>query len=110
MNDELKDFELETRKLEARFERFLNEEGDLVRAMREFIHELKQVYEELKEMKAAGYEELPGSELRSRVLKAFNDVLLKKAEMEHEGSHLLESFGSVLLALDKALRPENKRT
>jgi len=107
MSELLRDFELEIRKFEARFERFMDKDRELVNALKEFIDQLKLAFEELKEAKPrGGYEGTRPLELRSKVIKAFNDVLLKKAEVEHEGSHLLESFGSVLLALDRTLSSE----
>jgi len=107
MNESFEDFELEIRKFEARFERFLDREKDLAESLNACVRELKDVCNELAKIRseAVGREQKT-AELRLRVLKALNEVFLKESEVEHERSHLLESFGSFLIALEDALKLE----
>ncbi len=103
------DFEVEIKKFKARIERFLAKEKELAEALKDCIKELNGVCDELKGMKfEASWSEGKVAELRLKVLKAFDDVFLKQSEVEHEKSHLLESYGKLLLEFDKALRFEKE--
>lgn len=96
------DLEAEIRKFEARFERFLAREEELAELLRGFAKELREICTELSKVK----EPVEGQkivELRLKAMKALNQVLLKQSDVEHERSHLLESYGSLMLALEESL-------
>lgn len=99
------DFEVEVKKFEARFERFMDKEKDFTQALEKCVRELKEICSELNKMRAeASQSEQKIVELRLRVLKAFNNIFLKESEVEHEKSHLLESYGLLLLALEESFK------
>ncbi len=101
------DFEVEVRKFEARLERFLSRDKDLAESLNSFVRELKDICNELNKIRSeAGHKGQKIVELRLRVLKALNDAFLKESEVEHERSHLLESYGSLLLALEDTLKQD----
>jgi hypothetical protein len=39
--------------------------------------------------------------LKLEAIKAYSEVLKKESKAEHEGSHLLESYGALILALEE---------
>lgn len=99
------DFEVEVKKFEARFERFMDKEKDFTQALEKCVRELKEICSELNKMRAeASQSEQKIVELRLRALKAFNNIFLKESEVEHEKSHLLESYGVLLLALEESFK------
>ncbi len=101
------DFESEIKKFEARIERLLDKENEFSQALRRFADELKAVGAELSKMKARGiWDERKAAELRFRIIRAFNDAFSKQSELEHEKSHLIESYGRLLLALEVVLKKE----
>jgi chromosome segregation ATPase len=93
----------EIRKLEARLEDFLKDEEDFVKELRSCLEKLKKLYETINRL-----EMRPDSEkvkglmnLRMEVTKALSETLRKESKAEHEKSHLLESYGALILALEQ---------
>ena len=100
-----KDLWREILKLETRLKDFVREEGSFIEALRKFIDKVRELnlkVEEAEKGKPREIEELMN--LRLDVLNLFSEVLRKEGEAEHEKSHLLESYGSLLLALDEKFR------
>ena len=93
----------EIRKLQARLEQFLEGEQAFVQEIRRCISLFKELNQNLedtkKEMGAKRVQEL--IYLQLKFLKAFNETLKKGSAAEHEKSHLLKSYGSILLALEE---------
>jgi len=93
----------ETCKLEARLERFLENEKAATETLRNCILKFKQLNSLLDTVK-----ETPTNEekeklrnLRLEALQELSNALEKFSDAEHEKSHLLESYGSLLLELEK---------
>ena len=92
----------EIRKLEVRLDGFLKREEV-------FVTGLKSCLEKFKELKnletsktgtdAEEIEELMN--LRLEAIKALSEAMKKASQAEHEKSHLLESYGALVLALEK---------
>jgi len=99
------DFEVEVKKFEARIGRLLDKEEEFAQALKNCVDVLKGVCDELNKMRAeAGWSEEKAVGLRLKALRAFDDVFLKQSEVEHEKSHLHESYGKLLLELEEALK------
>lgn len=90
----------EIRKLEARLNDFLNEEANLIENIKRFIEVLRSACEKIE--KSMDMEQLKA--LRLEIAQALNNVLSGEGEAQHERSHLLESYGTLILALEKALK------
>lgn len=96
----------EIRKLEIRLEdyhknvqKFLNDLGYCIKKLKELDTKIKEASAN-SSTKNLG--DLAG--LRLSVTRAFSDVLKSESEVEHEESHLLESYGAIVLSLEEALR------
>lgn len=94
----------EIQKLHIRLERLIKKEEDFVKELqsglaqfRELQHNLETATTEPDLHKA---EELVN--LKLRAIEAFNEVLKKGSDAEHEKSHLLESYGALILATERA--------
>jgi hypothetical protein len=97
------EFSREIRKLEARLENFLKEEEAFVKELRSCIAKLKELDSATEKLGLRPDPE-EGEELiklRSEVTKAFSETLKKESKAEHEKSHLLESYGALILALEE---------
>lgn len=103
MHDELP---REIRKLEVRMEGYLKEEDAFVKRLRECIHKFRELNKNLESLKKdVGLKEV--EELMSHrfeAIKAYSEMMKKASEAEHEKSHLLESYGSLLLALEEEFK------
>jgi len=93
----------EIRKLEARLEDFLKDEEDFVKGLRSCLKKFKELNNILERL-----ETRPDSkkvkelmELRLEATKMLNEALKRESKAEHEKSHLLESYGSLVLALEE---------
>jgi len=89
----------EIRKLEVRLEDYLKEEESFVKELRNLLNRFRELNDKIvdKEVKEA-------INLRLEVIKVFSETLRKESEAEHEKSHLLESYGSLLLALEEEFK------
>lgn len=81
-----------------------------MKAQQEFIEHVKQcvrIFKELMENlekrgKISSFEELEKlSILRREAIKSLGQVLKSESNIEHEKSHLFESYGALILFLDK---------
>jgi len=94
----------EIRKLEARLERFVENEKIAVKTLKDCILKFEQLnffLETVKEM-PTNEEKRKLRNLRLEALKELSIALEKFSDAEHEKSHLLESYGSVLFELEEA--------
>lgn len=96
----------ETRKLEVRLEEFVKEEEEFIqelnRCLRKF-RKMNTLFERVKTLtEQKEVEDL--MTLRLETIKALCDVLIKRSIVEHEQSHLLESYGILILALEETFQ------
>ena len=88
----------EIQKLEIRLDDFLKEEETFVKELRKCIEKLKDVSNRIEKLKSKP-EEL--AMLRLEVARAFNEALKSESKAQHQKSHLLESYGALILALEE---------
>jgi len=100
------DLSRETRKLEVRFKDFVKEEEGFIKELKKCLDKFRQVDTQLERMKmnADPNEVEDLVTLRLEATKTLCDVLIKRSKVEHEQSHLLESYGTLILALEKAFQ------
>lgn len=96
----------EIRKLEVRLEGFLKEQEEFVKELRKCLDKFTELDKSLKRLKTeAGPKEVEELvNLRREAIKALSEALKKGSEAEHEKSHLLESYGALVLALEGGLK------
>jgi len=96
----------EIRKLEARLEYFLKDEEGFVKELRSCLEKLKELHSTIGELEtkldSKKIEEI--MKLRLEVTKTLSETLKKESKAEHEKSHLLESYGTLVLPLEEAFQ------
>ena len=96
----------ETRKLEVRLEGFVKEEEGFIKKLKKCLDKFRKVNIQLERVKTLAdpkeVEDL--MTLRLEATKALCDVLIKRSVVEHEQSHLLESYGTLILALEETFQ------
>ncbi len=100
-NETQSDFLREIKKLEARLNDFLKEEEAFIEKLRKFIEKLKDAHDKIGKLKN-NPQELAA--LKLEITQAFKDVLESEGEAQHERSHLLESYGALILALEEEFK------
>ena len=93
----------EVRKLEVRLDDYLKEEETFVTAIRACIAQFKSLHcriEKLNEKPEAD-EIAETLALKTKCETAFGKAMMRQGEAGHEASHLLESYGALILALHK---------
>jgi hypothetical protein len=88
----------EIEKLEVRLKDYLSENREFIKELKECINELNKFNNYLQESEIKN-ERI--KETKLEITDAFNEVFQKKSKSEHEKSHLLESFGSIILLLER---------
>jgi len=95
----------EIRKLEVRLEGFLKREEVFVKGLKRCLEKFREL-NNLKRLKTGTdpeeIEELMN--LRLEAVKALSEALKKASQAEHEKSHLLESYGALVLALEEEFK------
>ena len=93
----------EIRKLEIRLQEFIETEQKAIQSLKNWIDKLKELYNFTNKMQENP--KLLGEILKLRLesIKAFHDALKEMSRAEHEKSHLLESYGAILLRLEEQL-------
>lgn len=92
----------EIRKFEVRLQEFVKAEEEAIKLLTAFIgkvKELNNLLAQLKEEKSGKNEKI--MELRFENIKALQNALNCMAKAEHEKSHLPQSYGSILLAIEE---------
>jgi len=99
----------EIRKLEVRLGDLLKEEDGFIRELEGCIGKFKELEKGLEKLKAK-----PGSisppkvkelmKLQMETIRAFSETLRRESRVEHERSHLLESYGALLLTLEEEIQ------
>ena len=94
------------RKLEVRLERFVTEEEGFVKELQNCLVKFRALNQNLERVKTEPdpkmVEEL--STLQLGAIEALSEALKKGSDTEHEKSHLLESYGTLILALERAFK------
>lgn len=96
----------EIRKLEVRLKDYLSEEEVFTKELKRSIARLKKVNKTLEGMKQEAGQKAKGEvmNLRLQATVVLAGAMKKGSKAEHERSHLLESYGAVILALEKEFR------
>ncbi|MGQ9545474.1 MAG: hypothetical protein ACUVQX_06780 [Candidatus Bathycorpusculaceae bacterium] len=97
------DLSIEIRKLEVRLKEYVKAEKKAVESLEKYINKIKQLNDTFEPLlnKRKGSEIENAMKLRLEVAKAFQEALNHISKAEHEKSHLLQSYGSILLALEE---------
>jgi len=100
------DLMTELRKMEVRLKEFIEAEDEATESMKKFIDKFVKLNDFIQSLNEENIQELfrKALELRLEAIKAFNAALEKMSKAEHEKSHLLDSYGSIILALEEKFR------
>jgi hypothetical protein len=91
----------EVLKLEARLEGFLKDEEAFVGELRRCMEKFKELNAKTAEIRSDPKRIDELMKLRLEAVKAFSEALKKESKAEHERSHLLESYGALIQALEE---------
>lgn len=91
----------EIRKLEARLDDFLNSEEAFVGELRDCVVKFKELTVKMAEIMSDPRQIEKLMKLKLEAIKAFSEALKKESRAEHEKSHLLESYGALIQALEE---------
>lgn len=93
----------ETRKLEIRLENYMKAEQEFVEHVKECVRIFRELMDGLEEKgKASNADEIERmSRIRNDAIKALSQVLKSEGNVEHEKSHIFESYGALVLCLEK---------
>lgn len=99
------DLSREVRKLEARVEGFVKAEEDFVKGLRRCVEQFKAVVGVLQRGDAGvgAEQEKEFMVRRFDAISSMHEALQQASTAEHEKSHLLESYGAIVLALEKQM-------
>lgn len=96
----------EIRKLEVRLEDYSKEENEFVKELRKCLSKFTELNNGLERLKMSdkpqNNEEL--IMLRLEAVKALSEALKRESMVEHEKSHLLESYGTLILSLEEEFK------
>ncbi|KON29804.1 hypothetical protein AC480_02510 [miscellaneous Crenarchaeota group archaeon SMTZ1-55] len=100
------DLAREIRRLEARLDVFLQAEDAFVTELRDCLAQFKKLTDGLERLEAGRASERVTdlSRLRLEAAETLNAVLQRQSKAEHEKSHILESYGALILALETRLQ------
>ena len=96
-------FYREVRKLEVRLNDYLKEEETFVTEIRNCIAQFKSLYSLTSKLNETNKpkEITDALALKTKSEETFSKAIMQQGEAGHEGSHLLESYGALILALQK---------
>lgn len=96
-------FYREVRKLEIRLNDYLKEEESFVTELRNSITQFKSLYSITSNIDGKnGQKEVADAlALKAKSEETFSKAIIQQGEAGHEGSHLLESYGALILTLQK---------
>jgi len=96
-------FTREIQKFKVRLEDFVRKNDEYVEGMRSCLGRFIELDVAIVELRGEGgahrFEEL--KKLRLETIRALEEAMTKGGEAEHEGSHILESYGALILALEE---------
>lgn len=93
----------EIRKAEIRLQEFVDTEKEYVETVKVCLERLKELNSYLETLKETSEKEKveKARDLRMEAVRMLSETLKKGGEAEHERSHLLESYGDLLLSLEE---------
>ena len=91
----------EIRKLKVRLEDYLKEEEEFVKQLRKCLSNFTELNNTLERSKMSNEDKGKLTRLRIEAVKALSEALKREGVAEHERSHLLESYGALILALEE---------
>ncbi len=95
----------EIRKLEVRLEGFLKREEVFVKGLKKCLDKFRELNDLERLKTGTDLEEIEElMNLRLEAVKALSEALKKASQAEHEKSHLLESYGALILALEEEFK------
>ena len=96
-------FYWEARKLEVRLNDYLKEEELFVTSIRDCIGQFKSLHAVIEKMGGSPdvRQITEALALKTKCEKTFSKAIRQQGEAGHEQSHLLESYGALILALQK---------
>jgi len=95
---------MDIRKLEVRLEDYLKEEEKFVRALKNCISKFTELSANLEKLETGAEDTEKLVKLRLEAVKALSEALKREGMAEHEKSHLLESYGALILSLEEEFR------
>jgi hypothetical protein len=96
-----KDLSREIRKLKVRLEDYLKEEEEFVKQLRKCLSNFTELNNTLERSKMSNEDKGKLTRLRIEAVKALSEALKREGVAEHERSHLLESYGALILSLEE---------
>jgi len=91
----------EIRKFEARLNDFLNEEEAFIAKLKKLVGKLLEAYDQIGRLRD-NPEKLAA--LKLEIVKGLKEILESEGEVQHKRSHILESCGALMLALEEIFR------
>jgi hypothetical protein len=99
---ESKELLREVQKLEVRLDEYLKDEEEFVRHLRNCILQFKLLCTSTEKMSVITIaEKTETTELKTKAILTLSEAMQKAGKAEHERSHLLESYGALILALER---------
>jgi uncharacterized protein HemX len=97
---------LEIRKFEVRLREYVEAEEKAAESLKTLIEKLKELNSFMETLPTEKNSEMLDRimELRLQAIKAFREALSSISKAEHEKSHLSESYGSILSALEEQIQ------
>jgi uncharacterized protein HemX len=97
---------LEIRKFEVRLQEYIKAEEKAAESLKTLIEKLKQLnsFMEVSSTEKNSEKLDRIMELRLQAIKAFREALSCISKAEHEKSHLSESYGSIISALEEQIQ------
>jgi uncharacterized protein HemX len=97
---------LEIRKFEVRLREYVEAEEKAAESLKTLIEKLKELNSFMETLPTEKNSEMLDRimELRLQAIKAFREALSCISKAEHEKSHLSESYGSIISALEEQIQ------
>lgn len=97
------EFPREIRKLEVRFEDYMKAEQEFVEHVKECVRIFRELMDSLeKRGTTSSSKEIEKlSMLKMKAIESLSQVLKSEGSIEHEKSHIFESYGTLILCLEK---------
>jgi uncharacterized protein HemX len=97
---------LEIRKFEVRLREYVEAEEKAAESLKTLIEKLKELNSFMETLPTEKNSEMLDRimELRLQAIKAFREALSCISKAEHERSHLSESYGSIISALEEQIQ------
>jgi hypothetical protein len=94
----------EIQKLDARIERFIEKEAEFVKQIRNCLSTFQALNHKFRPKNTQSNVNTIKEILnvKSEAIESFSDAMAMASDAEHERSHLLESYGALLLATENA--------